>query len=358
MPNIVGYLLKFILIFAAYFITAKIGLSLDAVSGFATLVWAPSGIALAALVLFGMKLWPAIFLAAFLVNLITGAPILVALGMGAGNTLEALIGTYLLNKFINVDTFLDYVKDVVVLTFGAAFFSTTISATIGVTSLYLGGIVPGDKYLDTWAAWWAGDMLGILVVSPFLITWSKFSFSTFKIKYPIESAVFILTIIFANLFIIFRVIPELLFIQPRLYYIFPVLLWAGLRFDRKIVTAAIVCTSISTLIATINGVGSFASPTLSLTENLLNLQTFLVVMSIMILSLSAVVSERERAKKKLEAANLGLDQKVKEQTANLQTEIDQRKKSEERLREINSLMVGRELKMIEMEKQLKERLKK
>ena len=78
----------------AYFLTAKIGLSFHPVSGFATLVWPPSGIALAALLYFGYRFWPAITIAAFLINLVIGAPMLVALGIAIGNTLEPLLGAY------------------------------------------------------------------------------------------------------------------------------------------------------------------------------------------------------------------------------------------------------------------------
>src|SRR4051812_41911652 len=80
------YPIKLIAVFVVYFAAAKLGLKIDAVSGFATLVWPPTGIALAAILLYGYRLWPAIALAAFLVNLMTGAPFLVACGIGIGNT--------------------------------------------------------------------------------------------------------------------------------------------------------------------------------------------------------------------------------------------------------------------------------
>src|SRR5690349_8789936 len=79
-------------LFAIYVVTAKLGLRLDAVSGFATLVWPPTGIALAALVLFGRRLWPAIAAGALVVNWTMGAPLVVALGIAVGNTLEAVVG--------------------------------------------------------------------------------------------------------------------------------------------------------------------------------------------------------------------------------------------------------------------------
>src|SRR4030095_9871766 len=126
------YASKLAILIIAYFVTARIGLSLDAVGGFATLVWPPSGIALAALLIFGYRYWPGITIAAFLVNLVTGAPPLVALGIAVGNTLEPLLGAYLLNRFTGLHHSLDRLKDVIGLVVFAAIVSTSVSATIGV----------------------------------------------------------------------------------------------------------------------------------------------------------------------------------------------------------------------------------
>src|SRR6266566_8107165 len=109
-----SYLVEILTLFAIYFSTARLGLSVDAVSRFATLVWVPSGIAIAALLLFGYRLWPGILMGAFLVNLFNGAPLLVAVGIGIGNTLEALVGTYLLKRY-GFSNALDHLRDVLVL---------------------------------------------------------------------------------------------------------------------------------------------------------------------------------------------------------------------------------------------------
>jgi len=113
-PGYFSYVVEILLLFAIYFSTAKLGLSFDAVSRFATLVWFPSGIAVATLLLFGYRLWPAILLGAFLVNLVNGAPLFVAVGIGIGNTLEALVGTYLLKRY-GFSNALDHLRDVLVL---------------------------------------------------------------------------------------------------------------------------------------------------------------------------------------------------------------------------------------------------
>src|SRR5437763_2490510 len=107
-------LAEILALFAIYFATARLGLSIDAVSRFATLVWLPSGIAVAALFLFGYRLWPAIIMGAFLVNFLNGAPLFVAAGIGIGNTLEALVATFLL-RLMGFSHSLDHLRAVLVL---------------------------------------------------------------------------------------------------------------------------------------------------------------------------------------------------------------------------------------------------
>src|SRR5688572_30484346 len=119
----------------------------------------------------GYRYWPGIFLAAFLVNLAVGATVFTALGIGLGNTLEAIVGAYLLTRVARFQPSLERAKDVLALVGLAAIFSTMVSATIGVTSLLIGGVITADAYVQTWMPWWVGDMLGTLVVAPLLLVW-------------------------------------------------------------------------------------------------------------------------------------------------------------------------------------------
>src|SRR5690348_12130217 len=152
-----------VLLFAAYFATARLGLLMDAVAGFATLVWPPTGIALAALTLFGTRLWPGVLLGALCVNLMAHAPLPVALGIAAGNTLEALAGTWLLRRTAGFDPRLERIHDVIALVFLSAISSTIVSAAAGTLSLRLGGTIAPVLIWPTFRAWWLGDMLGDLV---------------------------------------------------------------------------------------------------------------------------------------------------------------------------------------------------
>ena len=129
-----------------YVSTAALGLSLDAAHGIATMVWPPTGIALAALTLYGMRLWPGIAAGALLVNSWAGAPTFAASGVAVGNTLEALLGAFLLRRVVRFRPALDRLRDVLGLVILAAGLSPLVSATIGVTSGWLGGVVPHASY--------------------------------------------------------------------------------------------------------------------------------------------------------------------------------------------------------------------
>src|SRR5256714_3574580 len=128
-----------VLLFVAYFVTARLGLLMDAVAGFATLVWPPTGIALAGLILFGARLWPGVLAGALCVNLVAGATLPEAVAIGIGNTLEALAGAWLLQRVAGFDARLERINDVISLVLLAAGCSTAISAAVGVARLFLRG---------------------------------------------------------------------------------------------------------------------------------------------------------------------------------------------------------------------------
>lgn len=287
-----AFLLKIIIIFAVYIITARLGLMLDAVGGFATLVWFPTGISLASLLIFGPKFWPAISTGAFLANWLNGAPILVAVGISLGNTLEAVIGAYLLKRFVDFENSLQTLKDVLGLILLAAMFSTLISATIGVSSLLFGGVITFGEYSKTWLAWWVGDMVSNLVIAPLILVWSDRSSLRFNISFNriIEIFGLTLSLLVVN-FLIFREFFNFgIRSAPGAYLIFPSLIWVALRFGtRASVTTIFIVSSISIMLTSL-GYGPFAIG--SLNQNLLSVQLYMVVMSVSALILAAMASER------------------------------------------------------------------
>jgi two-component system, NarL family, sensor histidine kinase FusK len=145
------YLLRSLIVAGLYVVAAKAGLSLSVAHGSATPVWAPTGISLAALLIFGTELWPAVAAGAFIANVTTPIPVGAAAGIAMGNTTEALVGCLLL-RAAGLRTSLERVRDVIALVGHAAVASTTVSATIGVTSSLIAGTVTGTTY---WSRSWS-----------------------------------------------------------------------------------------------------------------------------------------------------------------------------------------------------------
>lgn len=283
---------KTLILLVIYFLTARFGLSLDPVNEFATLVWLPSGISLVALLKYGYRLWPGITLGAFLANLATGAPIISALGISLGNTLEAVVAAYLLKKFVRFDARMERLNDVLGLVVFGAFLSTALSATIGIASLYLGRVIDSGALVPTWLAWWIGDMISDLVVAPFIMVWSNIrNFYLPKRKLVEIFGMFILLI--ADYQIAFRnVLNFPVWNKSSAYMVFPTLILVAFRFGPKGTTLVIFVLSILATFSTISGSGPFVTQTPSL--NLLSLQIFMVVTSATAMILAAVIAEKRR----------------------------------------------------------------
>lgn len=291
------YLITSLIIFSVYFLTAKIGLSLDAVGGFATLVWPPAGIALASILLFGYRYWPSIALSAFLVNLATGAPWSVALGIGTGNTLEALTGSYMLKNSAGFKNVFRTFKDVFSLVVFAGFISAAISATIGVSSLYLSGIIAKGMYSKTWVAWWTGDLLGVLVIASFILVLFNYKhyIDASKIKSRlIEAIILLLSLIIINLIVFNNLLNNVEKELPTAYLIFPFLIWASIRFCRIGAVISVFITSIIAIIGTVRGFGPFIVGELS--RNLLFLQIFIGIIAVTCLIIATISHEKHRVR--------------------------------------------------------------
>jgi len=303
----VRFVIALILLAAIYTTAARAGLVLDAIAGFATLVWAPTGISIAALLLFGFRLWPAIFVGAFVANSLTGASVLAALGIACGNTLEAVVATAILSRTPGFRLGLDRLEDVARFIVLGAVLSTAISATVGVSTLFLAGTITTSQIAITWRAWWLGDLVGALVVAPMLLVWlSQRSLSSQRQQIT-EGVVLLLALISVCVYIfggdtLGRHSPE------QTYLVFPALIFAALRFGQRGAVTAVFVTTIAAVWGTVSGHGPFARPVLN--EGLFALQTFMAIATATFLVLGASVAEQRRtedwlrrARELAEAAN-------------------------------------------------------
>lgn len=223
------YLIKVLLLFLIYFATARFGLSLDAVAGFATLIWLPTGISLAALLIFGIELWPAITLGAFAANFAVKPSLSPALGIALGNTLEAAVAVYVLKRFLSFRRSLSRPKDVFALIL-VALFSAMISATIGTYSLLISHTIKGASYPLTWVSWWLGDFISDLVVAPFILVWG------IRYRFFLRSKKMweVLALFFSQIAVSIIVFGDAFNLhsnnKPITYILFPTLVWAAFRF--------------------------------------------------------------------------------------------------------------------------------
>src|SRR5947207_9218208 len=167
--RLLKYLAALAVLAAVYFAAGKLGLKLAFVNASATAVWPCTGIALAAFLIRGYRAWPAILVGAFFVNLTTAGSAATSLGIAVGNTLEGVVGCYLVSRFAGSHRAFERAQDVFKFAFLAGMVSTSVSATVGVTTLALAGFADWSKYSSIWSTWWVGDAVGAVVVTPFVL---------------------------------------------------------------------------------------------------------------------------------------------------------------------------------------------
>src|SRR5262245_8837100 len=287
------YLVQWALLAGVYFGAAKLGLTMAFVAEQVTAVWPPTGIALAALLVLGYWNWPGIALGAFLANATANEPLGTVAGITLGNTLEALAGAWLLRRLVGFDRALERVQDVLGLVVLGAGLSTMVSATLGTTSLCLGGVKPWTAYAAIWSVWWLGDAMGNLVVAPLLLTWAGWQRISWRPRRVAEAAILLLALVAVSL-VIFTGPTVPFSFHPLAYTVFPFMIWAALRFGQPAATLMTFAASTIAIGSTVRGYGPFAAPTTH--ESLILLQIFTGVVAITTLVLAAVTIERERAK--------------------------------------------------------------
>jgi signal transduction histidine kinase/CheY-like chemotaxis protein len=280
-----------------YVLAARLGFSVALEAEQVTTVWPPTGIALAAVLLFGARAWPAIAVGAFVANVTMHEPLLTASGVALGNTLEAVVGGLLLRRLAGFDDRLERLRDVLALVALGALVSTTISATVGVLSLCLGDVQPWDRFGSLWGQWWLGDASGALVVAPLLLTWAhrpRFEWGGHR---RLE-AVALFSVLVGVCLLVFSGRPAMGHVGHAMVYgLFPFVIWAALCFGQQGTTALTFVASALAIWCTAHGSGPFAVGPLD--ENLRLLQLFLAVVAVTGLLLAAAVAERARVEEAL-----------------------------------------------------------
>lgn len=272
-----------------YYLSGKLGLSLAFVHSNATAVWPPTGLALAALLVLGRRLWPAVFVGAFLVNVTTAGSWATSLGIAAGNTLEAVAGCWLVERFARgIRAFEQPHTVILYLLVGSC--STAISATVGVGALCLGGLARWSEFDHIWLTWWLGNFVSHMVIAPLLVLWATQPLRL-RARQNLEGAFLLLitavvaTLVYANPFL-----PKN---KPLTYLTLPPLLWVAFRFGPHGAAAAAFLLSAIAIYGTLHGFSSFA--TQDPNHSLLLLQAFIATAATIALVLAATVRQQKEA---------------------------------------------------------------
>jgi signal transduction histidine kinase len=292
---------------ALYVVAGKIGLSLAFVHASASAVWPPTGIALAAFLLVGPRVWPAILVGAFLVNVTTAGSLATSLAIAVGNTLEGLLGAYLVNRGARGRHFVDRAQDFIRFSVVAALLATVVSATIGVAALALAGYAPWRAFGSIWLTWWLGDAVGALIVTPVLVLWATAPRVWPDRRQALEAGLLAIVLIGATL-VVFG--GGLFGLPARNYPItfvtIPPLMWAAFRFGRRAAATATLALSGIAVWGTLHGFGPFVLPTQH--ESLLLLQAFMGTIAVTTVTVALVVAERTQAREDAEAATRAKDE--------------------------------------------------
>jgi len=282
---------------AAYFVAGRLGLRFAVVSPNATVVWPPTGIALAALLLAGYDVWPAIMVGAFLVHLSTTGSVPSAVAIAAGNTLEGLLGAYLVNRFARGRRVLERARDIFTFAILAGIVSTAVSATAGVLAISLDGLARWSDFGSIWLTWWLGDAVSDLVVAPAVLLWALRPRVHWTRRQALDAGALLLSVVVVGIAVFDGLFPWRGRHYPLEFLCVPLLLWAAFRFEPREAATAVLALSGVAIAGTLAGFGPFARPTYD--ESLVLLQAFTGVTAVMTLVLAAAVAERREAEERL-----------------------------------------------------------
>ena len=292
MKSVAGKLLVPLLVAIAYVVAAKLGFTLAFTTKQVTAVWPPTGIAVGALLIWGYRAWPGIWIGAFVSNAFSGEPLWTAAAIATGNTLAPVFGTFLLRRFGGFDNALNRVRDVLVFALFGSAIAMTVSASNGVVALALARIVPWSTFSSVWWVWWSGDAMGVLFVASLLLTWT----TSLRQKERAEGGAVELAVLAVTL-VAFSWI-SFLSSYPLRFSVYPFIIWAALRFRQRETATAIAAICGLAIFATSHDLGPWASG--SLDARLIQLDSWMSVLAITGLVLGAITAERRAARVELQ----------------------------------------------------------
>lgn len=289
-------LLRILALAALYFIGARVGVSFATLGSKITLIWPPTGIALAAILIFGVRLWPGVLLGAAMSALFNSYGAVFIAGQVAASLSETLLGAWLLRRIPGFDIALIRLKDVVGLLLLAAGGATAVAALIGTSSLALSGSIPWASFWSVSHTWWMGDAISVLVFTPLLLSLKAVPIDWSRLREG-EVAILSALLMAMSLTVFFGWMQEEITFHPRAFVLFPLVAWAALSFRLRGAAMATFFVAVMALWSASNGLGDFADDFARL--NIVNYGLYILIIASTSLILSGVYSSRARSEAKL-----------------------------------------------------------
>jgi PAS domain S-box-containing protein len=309
------YLGTLLTVAIAYFVLAKLGLRLASINPSASPIWPATGLALAAILLGGLRVWPAILIGAFAANATTAGTLETSACIALGNTLEGVVGGYLIERWSGGrETFTSPLR-VAKFALVAVGPGTIISATIGLVTLSVAGLAAWNNFVPIWVTWWLGDAAGALVVTPVIVLWARTEWRAFGGRQAWLAISVLISAVAVGLIAFSPLLPRTEYTSPLGFLAILPLVWAALRRGpRDTATVGLILTGFA-IWATIEHAGPFGD--IGLNPSFLLLLTFMLGVSVPSLALSADVAMRQATEDTLRRTQIDLDQRVRERTAAL-----------------------------------------
>ena len=308
-------LIRIVILAAGYSLTGIVGLSLAIPPGYATAVWPPSGIALAALLMWGPRVWPGLWVGSFLVNVavaLTTANVdmnLTSLGIAAsiavGSTLQTLVAAYALQRWVGVAALFESGSATLAFT-GITAAGCLIAASWGAGTLLIAGVVDSSNFLDSWQTWWLGDLIGMLVFAPVFLTWRQ-SLQVGRRPWRVAEMFLSFALLAITVTIVFAApMPAQGPARPLAFLPLPILVWIACRFRPSAVALAVCLVSMIAIAATANGAGPFGG--VRTNESLLLLQVFIGLTAVTALMLTATMTGQRQSAREYQNLSAEMEQ--------------------------------------------------
>jgi signal transduction histidine kinase len=323
-----------------YYFSARLGYFLAFENTTALPTWPPSGVAFALIILLGRSAWPGITIGALIANVMaywnnpalgTQAIITISSFIAIGNTLEAVIGSHLVKAWLNDIFPFRHAKNTFRFLF-VTMLMCLIGAGVGTASLYFNKVITAQELIKTLISWWIGNIVGILLFTPFILATGQ---PVRKLIMPgklIEIGIFLISVL--GIYLVLQVDYLAVTMERALpFLVLPFLLWLAFRFELVVAIAGVLITSLVAVYFTVTGTGPFVL--LEPYNSMMLLQIFIGVISISTLILSATVKERIDVQHQLQTFNENLEGMVQERTRALNEEITTRRQVEENIQRTN-----------------------